>query len=289
MVRPKWVKGKQCMSTQVSAKQREQHAAFDDKYPATLSFTRRRPPRLSFCKWWCREVEEGRRPCRGHRAHEPWGWGGVSRYFLLSVQRPLRKALRLCQTLPFYFSYPISHGCGCCAGALLMGFEAELPPSWNPERSIGLCLNSHVGSMTFDLERGMRLDGLERMEQAAIGTIEQNAKFFFFLPPRGYNRMFSFLWLCLSFPVCLSVLISSYHLGHNGWQRQSGVLHLMLLFGIFQYFRPLTGLRLVFQETDEANCCASWSWWGRQVGLVLCKQESSIYQARSPRCRPLTD
>lgn len=75
-----------------------------------------------------------------------------------------------------------------------MGFEAELPPSWNPERSIGCCLNYHVGSMTFDLERGMRFDGLERMERAAIGTNEQNAKTFFsFPPPRGCNRMFSFL------------------------------------------------------------------------------------------------
>lgn len=174
------------------------------------------PPRLSFCKWWCWEVEEGRRPCRGHGAHEPWGWGGVGRYFLLSVQRPLRKVLRLCQTLPFYFSYPISHGCGCCAGALLMGFEAELPLSWNPERSIGCCLNYHVGSMTFDLERGMRLDGLERMERPAIGTIEQNAKSFFFLfllLEAVIECSLSSGSVFLSLSVCPC---SSYHLGHKG-------------------------------------------------------------------------
>lgn len=72
IVRPKWVKGKRCMSTQVSAKQREQHADFDDKYSAALSFTRRRPPRLSFCKWRFWGVEKGHGPCRGHGAHEPW-------------------------------------------------------------------------------------------------------------------------------------------------------------------------------------------------------------------------
>lgn len=92
---------------------------------------------------------------------------------------------------------------------LLMGFGAELPPSSNPGRSIVCCPNNYAGSMTFDLHRGMRLDGLERMEPAAIGTIEQNVTSFFFssLPPRGSNRMFSSLWLCLSFP-CLSLRLS---------------------------------------------------------------------------------
>lgn len=60
------------------------------------------------------------------------------------------------------------------------GFRVEPPPSSNPECSIGYGLNFHVGSVTFDLERGMRFDGLWRMERAAIGTTEQNAQPFFF-------------------------------------------------------------------------------------------------------------
>lgn len=83
IVWPKWVKGKQCMSTQVSAKQQKRHADFDDKYPAVLSFTRRPPhllPLLLIILQMAipRSAGRTRALSRTRSAWTLWrGWGGV--------------------------------------------------------------------------------------------------------------------------------------------------------------------------------------------------------------------
>lgn len=106
IVQPKWVKGKQRMSTQVSVKQWRStlHLVTNAQAPyLSESYV----PALIICKWKSWGVKEGRGRCRGHAADDPCREEEFGVIFC-SLCRGPAKALHLCQTLPFYFNYPIS-------------------------------------------------------------------------------------------------------------------------------------------------------------------------------------
>lgn len=106
IVQHKWIKGKQCMSTQVSFKQWRStlHLVTNAQAPYLLEGY---VPALIICKWQSWGVKEGHRHCRGHMEDEPCRGEELGVIFC-SLCRGLAKALHLCQTLPFCFNYPIS-------------------------------------------------------------------------------------------------------------------------------------------------------------------------------------
>lgn len=98
------------MSTRVSVKQRRSTFHLMTNTPPPY-LSRGGVAALIICKWQCQGVKEGRGPCRGHGADEPWGegvGGGVGGYFLLSVQGHLQKHYISVKLCPFISSYSVS-------------------------------------------------------------------------------------------------------------------------------------------------------------------------------------
>lgn len=106
IVQHKWIKGKQCMSTQVSFKQWRStlHLVTNARAPY---LSEGYVPMLIICKWQSWGIKEGHSRGRGHMEDEPRRGEELGVIFC-SLRRGPAKALHLCQTLPFCFNYPIS-------------------------------------------------------------------------------------------------------------------------------------------------------------------------------------
>lgn len=143
-------------------------------------------------------------------------------------------------------------------------------------------MNYHVGSMTFDLECGLRLDGLWRMERAAIGTIEQNTFSFFslfFLPEAVIECSFPSGSVFLSPSVCLCVCpCACLSLGaQRSTTSTSCGFALNAASRSFSAFYHSYGIHKFFQGTDEGSCCASWDSWGSSAR----RPQLNIYCSKS--------
>lgn len=106
IVQNKQIKGKQCMSTQVSLKQPWSTLDYmTNVWPPYLS--QGCVPALIICKWPSWKAKKGRSLYGGHREDGPCRGEELGVIFC-SLCRDSAKALHLCQTLPFCFNYPIS-------------------------------------------------------------------------------------------------------------------------------------------------------------------------------------
>lgn len=218
IVQPKWVKGKQCMSTQVSIKhggawsiwwQMPRHLIFHKAASLCLSSANgsledRKDTGL---------VEDMQR--MNLAEEEELG------VIFCSLCRGPAKALHLCQTLPFYFNYPISMIQVCVRA--LRGWSWKLLPSSNVlqhSRYLFFYLASTI--VTFHPRCGMRLPyfsmgACTRPPMRSLdGLVELSTKPF----PGGSNRMFFFPWLSLSLSLLWSSktkFTSAENIGRENW------------------------------------------------------------------------